>query len=122
MALRFVLDEHLRRRLFGAILRHNATGGLPIDVTQVGDPADLPLGTLDPDLLVWCERNGYILVTRDTNTMLGHLTAHFAAGRHLPGLFVVRRGASLGRIVAFLELAAHAGDPADFADRVTYFP
>jgi hypothetical protein len=120
VGVRFVIDEQLRVKLLAAILQQNATGGLPIDATQVGDPANLPLGTPDQDLLVWAERNDRFVVTLDRKTMIGHLATHLAAGRHSPGLFLVRRGASLGQIVAFLEVAAHAGDPDDFVDRVTY--
>jgi hypothetical protein len=81
MALRFVVDEHLRVRLPAAIMRHNLAGGLPIDAVQVGDPPDLPRGTLDPDLLRWAEREGRILITRDVHPMPQHLADHLAAGR-----------------------------------------
>jgi hypothetical protein len=48
MALRYVLDENLRGRLWSAFQRHNAAGVDRVDVTRVGDPLDLPLGTADP--------------------------------------------------------------------------
>jgi hypothetical protein len=122
MPLRFVVDEHLRVRLPAAIMRHNLTGGLPIDAVQVGDPPDLPRGTPDPELLRWAEREGRILITRDVHTMPQHLADHLAAGRSSPGVFALRPSASMGQIVAFLELAAYAGDPADYADQVTFIP
>jgi hypothetical protein len=122
VALRFVLDEHLRGRLWWAIDRHNLGGGLPIDAVRVGDPPDLPLGTPDPDILLWAERDGRIVITLDVHTMPAHLANHLATGHHSPGVFLVRQGASLAQIVSYLELAAHAGDPADYIDRVTYIP
>ena len=56
MAIRFLLDENLRGPLWQAIQRHNAAGGLPLDVERVGEPPDLPLGSLDSTLLEWCQR------------------------------------------------------------------
>lgn len=122
MALQFLIDEQLRVRLLAAIRRHNATGGMYIDAVQVGDPSNLPRGTPDPVILIWSEREGRIVVTRDQSTMPVHLAAHLAAGHRSPGVLVVRAGASLGQIIAFLELAAHAGDPTDFAGAVTFIP
>lgn len=122
MPIRFLFDEHLRVRLLAAVARHNAAGGHPIDATQVGDPPDLPLGTPDPDVLAWAAANDYVLVTRDVSTMTTHLVARLAAGGHSPGVIVFRSWLSIGQIVAELELIAHAGDPADYADTVTFIP
>jgi len=66
-----------------------------VDVTRVGDPADLPLGTQDPDLLLWAEREQRVVVTMDRQTMLGHLAAHLQSGHHSPGVFLLRPRHSL---------------------------
>ncbi len=58
MALRFLLDEHLRGPLWHAIQRHNLSSSDSLDVVRVGDPADLPLGSDDPTILAWAERFG----------------------------------------------------------------
>jgi hypothetical protein len=63
MPLAFVLDEHLRGSLWRALQRWNLLGVDVLDVVRVGDPPDLPLGTSDPDLLAWAEREGRILVS-----------------------------------------------------------
>ena len=122
MAIRFVFDEHFRNIFLKAVRRHNAAGGRPLAATEVGEPADLPRGLPDPDVLIWAEANGHILVTFDEDTMIGHLADHLAAGRHSPGIMIVRRGFSLGAIIDYLVLATYAGVPADFADRVTFVP
>ena len=50
MPLRFLLDENLRGgALWRAIQRHNAGGIDLLEATRVGDPVDLPCGSLDPD-------------------------------------------------------------------------
>jgi hypothetical protein len=95
MPLRFVLDEHLRGPLWHAILRHNRAGVSRFDATRVGDPPDLPLGSPDPAILTWAEREGWALVTLDRNTMIGHLWDHLDAGNHLPGLFLIRRSSPI---------------------------
>jgi hypothetical protein len=64
MALTYVLDEHLRGALWHALRQHNAGGVNVVDVDRVGDPPDLPLGTTDPDLLLWAEREGRVVVTQ----------------------------------------------------------
>jgi predicted nuclease of predicted toxin-antitoxin system len=78
MPLTYVLDEHLRQTLRRAIQRHNADGSFVIEVTQVGDPVDLPLGSTDPDILLWAEKEGRVVVTRDYSTMRSHLVVRFA--------------------------------------------
>ena len=72
MAIRFVLDEHLRGPLWRAVQRHNARAEDPIDVVRVGDPPDLPLGSDDAAVLAWAERERRILVTCDKNTIPTH--------------------------------------------------
>src|SRR5438270_13512762 len=122
MALTFVLDEHLRGPLWAAIRRHNAHGVCVIDAVRVGDPPGLPLGTLDPDLLLWAEREGRVLVTRDWNTMPAYLAAHLQSGHHSPGVFILRRKIPLPQLVFALALAAYALDPAELRDQVRFLP
>jgi hypothetical protein len=118
----YLLDEHLRGPLWRAIQTHNARGVYPIDVVRVGDPPALPCGSLDPDILTWAEREGRILVSRDEATMKTHLADHLAAGRHSPGVFLIRRGSTLDEVVEFLVDAAYASDPPDWEARCVYIP
>jgi hypothetical protein len=122
MPLNYVLDEHLRGILWGAIQRHNGGGQYLIDVVRVGDPADLPLGTLDPDILIWAEKENRVVVTNDRNTMLGHLAAHLQAGHHCAGLFILRPHAPIPQIIDYLVLSAHTTDPALLRDHYDFIP
>lgn len=123
MALSYVLDEHLRRgALWQAIQRHNGAGIFLIDVAQVGDPVDLPLGSTDPDILLWAEKEDRVVVTRDYNTMNRHLAAHLQSGHHCAGLFMIRPKATLRQVVDYLVATAHTADPAAFRDAYNYIP
>jgi hypothetical protein len=53
--LRFVIDEQLRGHLRHAIRQYKSSGPYPFDAIWVGEPTDLPLGSPDPDILIWAE-------------------------------------------------------------------
>jgi hypothetical protein len=122
MPLRFVLDENLRGgALWHAIQQHNAAGP-KLDVVRVGDPPDLALGSADPDILLWAERAGRILVSRDLRTLPAHLASHLQAGLHSPGILVIRRGSATPDLMFYLEMAASVGVPDDFQDILRFIP
>ena len=122
MPLTFLLDEHLRGDLWDMIQTHNQGGGSPIDAGRVGDPPDRPLGSKDPEVLIWAEANGRIILSRDFRTMPGHFNDHMAAGRHSPGVALLKPSASLGETLSYLELAAHVAEAYEFADAVRVIP
>lgn len=122
MALAYVLDEHLRGPLWRAIGRHNSTSSVSIDVVRVGDVDVPPLGTLDPDLLIWSEATNRIIVTFDKGTMPKHLAEHLLSGNRAPGIFVIREHQNLKEVVEFLAFAAEASEEFEWQDRIVYIP
>ena len=122
MTVRFVLDENLRGELWSGIQAHNAQGTHLIDAVCVGDPIDLPLRTKDPAILIWADREARVLVTNDKQSMPGHFIDHLKAGRHSPGIFIPRIRSSIPGIVSFLAAVAHASDPSEWVDLITYIP
>ena len=120
MALAFLLDENVRGRLQQAVERYNATANMPLDVIQVGAADDLPLGMSDPDVLLWIEREDRLLVSLDKNTLPGHLERHLAAGHHVPGILLIRRGTSIAPLVEYLVAVAYASDAEEWQDRIEY--
>ncbi len=122
MPLSFLLDEHLRGTLWRAIQHHNARGSNPIDVVRVGDPESLPLGSLDPEILLWAEREERILVSEDRKTLARHLADHLLAGHHSPGIFTIRGTTTLSRLISFLEVAAYASEAHEWRDKIEYIP
>src|SRR5262245_22405392 len=107
MPLPFLLDEHLRGPLWRAIQRHNVDAAETLDVVRVGDHDDLPLGSKDDVILLWAERTGRLLVSRDVSTLSGHLADHISAGHRCPGIFMLRRHATLPLVIEFLVETAH---------------
>ena len=119
MPLKYLLDEHLRGLLWRHVQRHNLLSEYALDVIQLGDSADLPLGSEDPQILLWAERENRIVVSRDERTMPKYLREHIAGGHHSPGIFLARP-APLSTIVEFLMCAAYASEPAEWVDRVAF--
>jgi hypothetical protein len=93
-----------------------------IEVLAVGDQSSPALGTPDPEILRWIEKEGYILVSRNRRTMPLHLKEHLDTGSHIPGIFLIRRGASLAQVIQDLILIQEAGIPEDYLDRLEYLP
>jgi hypothetical protein len=118
----FVLDEHLQGPIRNACRSHVTADGHPLDVTVVGDPPDLPLGTLDPALLIWAERNQRILISGDPNTIPQHLANHLSSGHRSPGVFMLCPGWTVPNVVDFLALATDDDNPASWQDRVEWVP
>src|SRR5262245_11627549 len=122
MAIPFLLDEQMIEALDEALAQHNQAGVEVIDFVRVGGPPDLPRGTPDPEILLWAEREGRILVSLDKRTLPGHLADHLQAGHHSPGIFIVRQHASIPSVIAFLIEAAHRSEPWEWEDRLEYIP
>ena len=122
MPLSFLLDEHLRGTLWRAIQHHNARGVNPLDVVRVGDLGGIPLGSLDPAILLWAEREDRILVSEDRKTLARHLAVHLQAGHHSPGIFTIRPINTLPRLISFLEVVAYASEAHEWRDRIEYIP
>jgi hypothetical protein len=93
-----------------------------LEVLAVGEHGAPPPGTSDPDILRWIEASRHILVTENRRTIPGHLSAHFAAGRHIPGLLWIRPGAALPEVVETLYLIAEASSSDEYTDRALFIP
>ena len=79
-------------------------------VWMIGDPGAPHSGTRDPDMLLWCEANGFMLVTRNRQSMPVHLQEHLAAGHHVPGIVVVPPQMTMGSLMDQVWLAWGASE------------
>ena len=118
MKLRFLLDEHVNRAIQRQLRRLDAQ----IEVLAVGDPGAPLAGTSDPDILAWQEENEYILITENRSTIPVHLVEHFAAGRHIPGIFWIRPGVGIGRLIEELYLIWSASTAEEYQDCTFFIP
>ncbi len=82
--IRYLLDENVNPILRSALLRN----GPQLTVWQVGIPGAPPLGTLDPEILIWCH--------------------HLASGRRSTGVFILNAELSVGETTDELLLIADA--------------
>jgi hypothetical protein len=111
---KYLLDENV-----GESLRLGLHRRYPdMVVWHIGDPTAPPIGTLDPDILLWCEANDFTLVTNNRGSMPDHL----AAGHHFPGMFTMNPKMSLGDTIEELALVWGASKPDEYADNIIYLP
>jgi hypothetical protein len=115
---RFLLDEHIPQTVQRQLRRWNPG----IEVLAVGDPEAPPAGSSDPAILVWIEEHESILVTANRKTMPGHLEKHFRMGRHIPGLFLLRRGHDPSDLIETLYLVWMASSLEEYRDRTLFLP
>lgn len=115
---RFLLDEHIPR----TVQRQLRRWGQGIEVLAVGDPEAPLAGTADPAILAWIEEHGFILVTANRKTMPGRLAEHFQAGRHIPGLFLLRPGCGLSDLIETLYLIWMASSLEEYRDLALFLP
>ncbi len=91
-------------------------------VWAVGDTGTPLKGTLDPEILIWCEEHDFILVTNNRTSMPVHLIEHLAQGRHVPGIFILNPKMSIGETIEELILIAEASRDDEYQDCITHLP
>jgi Domain of unknown function (DUF5615) len=116
--LKYLLDEHVPPAYRQQLLRRESS----LMVRIIGDPGVPPKGTLDPELLLWCEREDFVIVTNNRNTMPSHLADHLAEGRHMPGIFILNPSISFGDTIEELILLTTASVEGEFRDKITFLP
>ncbi len=116
--IKFLLDENLDPRLRRELKRAQPE----MVVWRVGDASTPPLQSPDPDILVWCEENDHVLVTNNRASMPGHLADHLIAGRHTPGILVIKKKMSWGVLIDELDFIWQNMSPDELADRIRYLP
>jgi Domain of unknown function (DUF5615) len=118
MSISYLLDENLSPLYRSQLLRHNPN----LVVWLIGDSGAPVRGSSDPEILRWCEENGFVLVTSNRKSMPKHLRDHLAAGRHLPGILMLNPEASMGENIEELILISEASFENEFTDLIIYLP
>ena len=118
MTIRYLIDENIDP-LYKAQLLLKKPG---LVVYSIGDPGTPPKGTLDPEILCWCEENDFILITNNRKSMPAHLTVHLTHESHIPGIITLNLEMGIGDTVEELILIAEVGNPSEYQDRIEYLP
>lgn len=118
MSIRYLLDENLHPLYKKQLLLKKPN----LVVYAVGDPGTPPKETLDPEILLWCVENNFILITNNRKSMPVHLADHLAEGHHIPGIITLNAEMSIGDTINELVLIAEAGLEDDYYDRIGYLP
>ena len=116
--IRYLLDENMPHAVRNQLLLREPE----MQILAIGDEMAPTLGTLDPAILEWIEQNNYILISRNRRTIPRHLRDHLAAGRHVPGIFLLRRQYSWGQLIEDLLLIWSTSKPGEYQDRIEYLP
>lgn len=117
-AIRFLLDENVDPLYRQELLRREPA----MVVWRVGDISAPPDSTLDPDILIWCEQQSFILVTNNRKSMPLHLQDHLAQGRKIPGILVMNPKMSVGETLEELLLIWGASEGEEYYDRISFLP
>jgi hypothetical protein len=116
--IKFLLDEHVHPGIAEGLRKRLGE----VIVWRVGDPTAPPLGTPDPDILLWCEAHRFVLVTNNRASMPTHLAEHLEAGRHMPGILTLNPKMSIGEHIDELEYIWQVADPGEFDDVIWFLP
>jgi hypothetical protein len=116
--IRYLLDEHVDHTLRAQLIRHASD----LIVWVIGDPGAPKPGTLDPDILLWCEANSFFLVTNNRKSMPVHLQDHLATGHHVPDILTLNPDMTLGATIDELLLIWGASEAEEYQDLLLYLP
>ena len=76
----------------------------------------------DPEVLEFAAGQGLIIVSHDTNTMVGHAYDRVAAGLPLTGLLMARQVEPIGPMIDSLLLIWGASEGEEWAGLVRFLP
>ncbi|WP_373526449.1 DUF5615 family PIN-like protein [Nostoc sp.] len=118
MTLKYLLDENVDPAYVRQLRRQKPD----LAVRMIGEPATPPKGTLDPEIISWCEATKFILVTNNRKSMPVHLADHLAQGQHIPGIFILNPNLSIGENLDELLVVAEGSFDDEYQDRIEYLP
>lgn len=80
------------------------------------------MATDDRIILDWAATDQRIVVTEDRNSLIGFAYDRVKLGLPMPGVFVFRKGLSIGQAIDALQIMAMGLSPEECQDRVSYVP
>jgi len=114
----YLLDENVDPLYRLELLKREPT----LTVWKIGLLGTPARGTLDPDVLRWCEENCFVLVTNNRRSMPQHLRDHLESGGHIPGILIMNSKMSVGETIDELLLIWGASTVEEYQDRIVHLP
>ncbi|MDZ7962049.1 MAG: DUF5615 family PIN-like protein [Aulosira sp. DedQUE10] len=118
MTLKYILDENVDK----VYIRQFRQRSRDLMMWVVGDPGAPPRGTLDPEILCWCEEHNFILVTNNRTSMPVHLAEHIAQGQNIPGIFILTDKLTIGQTIDQLIIIAKASFNDEYQNQIVHLP
>jgi Domain of unknown function (DUF5615) len=116
--LKYLIDENVNPSYSNQLRRLQPD----LVVWSIGEPRTLPTGTLDPAILLWCEKFDFALVTNNRASMPIHLKEHLNEGRHIPGIFLLNRNLTVKQNLEDLLLIAQASFDDEYQNQIVHLP
>ena len=114
--LRILADENFN----GDIVRGLLLRQRDLDILRVQDVG--LQGADDPDVLAWAAEQGRIVLTHDRATMPDYAYQRVAAGKKMPGVFVVNDRFPVGSAIQEILLIVACTNQTEWIGRVAYLP
>lgn len=118
MPIQYLFDENVDPAYPSQIRRRNPD----LVLLAVGELTAPAKGTLDPEILIWCEIHNFILVTNNRRSMPVHLTDHLEQNCHIPGIFILNTKLTIGQNIEILLLIYEASFDNEYQDRIYNLP
>jgi Domain of unknown function (DUF5615) len=118
MPLKYLLDENVYPIYKVGLSRIDSD----LIVWSVGEPNCPRKGTLDPEILLWCQEYNFILVTNNRKSMPVHLVDHINEGRHIPEIFILNVKLTVGQNVDELIFLSQASFEGEYQDQLIHLP
>lgn len=116
--LQYLMDENVNPLYTNQLRRQKPD----LVIRAVGEPDTPPKGTLDPEILIWCEEYNFVLVTNNRTSMPVHLVDHIAQNRHVPGILILNPDMSIGETLQELILIAEGSFDEEYQDQIVHLP
>jgi hypothetical protein len=116
--LKYLMDENVNPVYINQLRRRKPD----LIIRAIGEP-DTPLkGTLDPEIIIWCEAHNFVLVTNNRTSMPVHLVDHINTGHHVPGIFILNSDMGIGETIEELILVSEASFEEEYQDQIVNLP
>ena len=114
--IRFAADENFNLNVVRGVRRRN----VDVDIVTVQE-AGLT-GATDEDVLSWAAREGRVVLSHDTNTMISTAAARIGAGRTMCGLILADQNFPIGQCVDEIIDIHTYEDPEMWDYRIDHLP